>query len=221
MIELSNLEFHYPGSDFKLAIEQLSIARGQKVAVIGPSGSGKTTLLNLIAGILEPNSGDVKVGDRHIVSLSDKEKRDYRIKDIGFVFQDFRLISYLNGLDNILLPFKINNSIKVNGETEDWIKLMCDEMAIKSKLSKFPNQLSHGEKQRLAICRALVAKPSIILADEPTGNLDPANKTNIMQLLFSYASKNDSTLITVTHDYDMLKGFDTVIDFNDLTSKKA
>ncbi|MBK3517804.1 ABC transporter ATP-binding protein [Carboxylicivirga marina] len=221
MIELSNLEFHYPGSDFKLKIDALNISRGSTTAVIGQSGSGKTTLLNLIAGILEPFSGSVKVGNTDVCLLSDKARRNFRIKDIGFVFQDFRLISYLNGLDNILLPFKINDSIQLNGETNIWIKNIAHEMGIENKLGKYPHQLSHGEKQRLAICRALVARPSIILADEPTGNLDPNNKTNIMNLLFAYARKNNATLVTVTHDYDMLKDFDSIIDFNDLTIDKV
>ncbi len=92
-------------------------------------------------------------------------------------------------------------------------------MGIETKLSKYPDQLSHWEKQRLAICRALVARPSVVLADEATGNLDPNNKRKIMNLLFSYVQKNNSTLITVTHDHEMLEGFDTIIDFNDLTQK--
>lgn len=221
MIELANLEFHYPKSDFKLSIEQLHISKGSKTAVIGPSGSGKTTFLNLLAGILLPDKGQVRVGDTEVSLLSEKQKRSFRISDIGFVFQDFRLISYLNGKDNIFLPFRINKSIKMSEDTSSWINMLVREMGIESKLNKFPDQLSHGEKQRLAICRALVARPNIILADEPTGNLDPDNKTKIMNLLFSYVAKNSSTLIAVTHDHEMLKGFDTIIDFNDLTQNKT
>jgi len=216
MIELSNLKFNYPKSDFTLFIESLSLSKGSKTAVIGPSGSGKTTLLNLIAGILEPQAGKVKVGNTVVGQLSEKAKRNFRISDIGFVFQDFRLISYLNGKDNIYLPFRINKAIKADGKTNAWITSLVQEMGIKDKLQKYPEQLSHGEKQRLAICRALVARPSLVLADEPTGNLDPVNKTKIMNLLFSYMVKNGSTLISVTHNHEMLKGFDTVIDFNDL-----
>ncbi|WP_430817049.1 ABC transporter ATP-binding protein [Carboxylicivirga sp. RSCT41] len=221
MIELTQLEFRYPKSDFRLSIEQLNIAKGSKVAVIGPSGSGKTTLLNLIAGIIDPIEGQVKVGNTKVEMLSDKARRNYRIQEIGFVFQDFRLISYLNARDNIYLPFKINNGIKANSDTNEWIAHMTKEMGIENKLHKYPGHLSHGEKQRLAICRALVARPSVILADEPTGNLDPDNKAKIMQLLFSYVTKNNSTLVTVTHDHEILKGFDTVIDFNDLRTRKS
>ena len=221
MIKLTDIKFHYPKSDFNLFIESLNISKGSKVAVIGPSGSGKTTFLNLISGILQPDTGKVRVGKIELNQLSEKAKRNFRISDIGFVFQDFRLISYLNGKDNIYLPFKINNSIKVDGETNAWIKTLVQEMGIENKLNKYPDQLSHGEKQRLAICRALVARPSVVLADEPTGNLDPKNKTKIMNLLFDYVEKNSSTLITVTHDHEMLKGFDTIIDFNDLTLQKV
>ena len=221
MIKLSDIKFHYPKSDFNLFIESLSISKGSKVAVIGPSGSGKTTLLNLISGILKPDAGKIQVGSTELNQLSEREKRNFRISDVGFVFQDFRLISYLNGKDNIHLPFKINATIKADSETNSWIKSLVQEMGIESKLGKYPDQLSHGEKQRLAICRALVARPSVVLADEPTGNLDPKNKTKIMKLLFSYVEKNDSTLVTVTHDHEMLAGFDTIIDFNDLTLQKV
>ena len=220
MIKLTDIEFHYPKSDFNLFIQSLSISKGSKVAVIGPSGSGKTTFLNLISGILQPDAGKIQVGRTVLNQLSEKEKRNFRISAIGFVFQDFRLISYLNGKDNIHLPFKINSSIKANSETNNWLKSLVQEMGIENKLNKYPGQLSHGEKQRLAICRALVAQPSVVLADEPTGNLDPKNKTKIMNLLFSYVEINDSTLVTVTHDHEMLKGFDTIIDFNDLTLQK-
>lgn len=220
MIKLNNLEFSYPKSDFKLFIESLNISKGSKVAVIGPSGSGKTTLLNLLSGIYQPNAGTVQVGETELNQLSEKAKRNFRISDIGFVFQDFRLISYLSGKDNIFLPFRINNSIKVDAKTNDWIKSLVQEMGIENKLNKYPDQLSHGEKQRLAICRALVVRPPVVLADEPTGNLDPNNKSKIMNLLFDYVKKYNSTLITVTHDHDMLKGFDSIIDFNDLTQKK-
>ena len=216
MIELRNLKFHYPKSDFNLFIDHLSISTGSKVAVIGPSGSGKTTLLNLISGIIQPDSGSIQVQDSDLNDLSEKAKRNFRIGQIGFVFQDFRLISYLNGNDNIHLPFKINDAVKADKETNDWIKKLVREMGIENKLSKYPDQLSHGEKQRIAICRALVARPAIVLADEPTGNLDPKNKTKIMNLLFSYIEKNGSTLITVTHDHEMLQDFDTIIDFNKL-----
>lgn len=213
MIELSNVLFHYQKSDFNLQVSKLSFEKGSKTAIIGPSGFGKTTMLNLLAGILLPDSGNIKIEDKLVNRLSEKERRNFRIQKIGFVFQDFRLIPYLNILDNILLPFRINNILKINKDTLDAAQSLAEDLGITQKLKKFPAKLSHGERQRVAICRALINKPPIILADEPTGNLDPENKRKIMAILFNYVAQYQSTLITVTHDHDMLKGFSNTIDF--------
>lgn len=217
MIELKNIKFSYPNSDFHLSINNLSIDAGQKTAVIGPSGFGKTTMLNLIAGILLPESGSVIIKEKEINNLQDAERRNYRIKEIGFVFQDFKLLEYLNVLDNILLPYRINNTLKLKDETHTVAKELAQTLKIGNKLNKYPAKLSHGERQRVAICRALLNKPSIILADEPTGNLDPTNKNHIIDILFEYVENYGSTLITVTHDHDLLKGFDKVIDFQNFS----
>ncbi len=215
MITLGNIFFQYPDSDFKLEIDQLTFDTGSKTAIIGTSGYGKTTMLNLIAGIILPERGDVNIEKNKINTFSDKNRRDFRIQNIGFIFQDFRLISYLNVLDNILLPFRINSTLQIRKETVQSVSELAEELGIASKLKKYPSKLSHGEKQRVAICRALLNQPSIILADEPTGNLDPENKKKIMDILFSAVEKYNATLITVTHDHDMLKGFEKIIDFKD------
>lgn len=217
MIELKNIKFSYPNSDFHLSINNLSIDAGQKTAVIGPSGFGKTTMLNLIAGILLPESGSVIIKEKEINNLQDAERRNFRIKEIGFVFQDFKLLEYLNVLDNILLPYRINNTLKLKDETRTVAKELAQTLKIGNKLNKYPAKLSHGERQRVAICRALLNKPSIILADEPTGNLDPTNKNHIIDILFEYVENYGSTLITVTHDHDLLKGFNKVIDFQNFS----
>jgi len=213
MISLSNIKFQYPQSDFNLDIDSLLIDQGSKLAVIGPSGFGKTTLLNLLAGILLPNAGSIDIGEIRINNLSDKQRRNFRIQQIGFVFQDFRLIPYLNIHDNILLPYRINSSLKIKQDTLISVQKLASDLGIEEKLKKYPSKLSHGERQRVAICRALLNKPSIILADEPTGNLDPENKRKIMDILFEYVQQYKSTLITVTHDHEMLKGFEETIDF--------
>jgi putative ABC transport system ATP-binding protein len=218
MIELKNIKFSYPNSDFHLSINNLSIDAGQKTAVIGPSGFGKTTMLNLLAGIIIPSEGKISVKNNLVNQLSDNERRDYRIKEIGFVFQDFKLLEYLSVLDNILLPFRINKSLRLTKEIRENAHVLAESINIKDKLSKHPSKLSHGERQRVAICRALLNKPSIILADEPTGNLDPANKAHIMDILFEYVNNYSSTLITVTHDHALLSGFDKVIDFEKLNT---
>jgi putative ABC transport system ATP-binding protein len=215
MIEIRNIKYSYSNSDFHLNVEELVINNKRKTAVIGPSGFGKTTMLNLIAGILVPDNGRVTVNDKTVSSFTEKERRDYRISEIGFVFQDFKLLEYLTVLDNILLPYRINSIMQLDKDVKSNAINLAKEMSIDDKLSKHPSKLSHGERQRVAICRALLNNPKIILADEPTGNLDPANKKHIVDILFNYVDKYDSTLITVTHDHELLKGFDEVIDFKD------
>ena len=216
MIELSDIKFSYPNSEFHLSIDSLLIGTGKKTAVIGPSGFGKTTMLNLIAGILIPEHGSVIIKEKEINHLQDSERRNFRIKEIGFVFQDFKLLEYLNVFDNILLPFRINKSLSLTKEILENAQELAASINIEDKLYKHPSKLSHGERQRVAICRALLNKPSLILADEPTGNLDPANKAHIMDILFDYVDNYSSTLITVTHDYALLSGFDEVLDFEKL-----
>ncbi len=215
MVTITNLKYSYPNSDFHLAVDNLLIDEKRKTAVIGPSGFGKTTMLNLIAGILIPDSGSVAVNDKLISSFTETERRNFRISEIGFVFQDFKLLEYLTVLDNILLPYRINSIIHLDNDVRSKAIKLAKDMRIDDKLYKYPAKLSHGERQRVAICRALLNNPKIILADEPTGNLDPANKKHIMEILFDYVDNYNSTLITVTHDHELLKGFDEVIDFKD------
>jgi putative ABC transport system ATP-binding protein len=219
MIQLKEIRFSYPKSDFELGIDLMNFKEGSKTAIIGPSGFGKTTMLNLIAGIILPDAGKVKIDDITINALSEKERRNYRIQNIGFVFQDFRLVPYLSVLDNILLPFRINNIIKPDSQTASRARSIADDLYIGKLIKKYPAKLSHGERQRVAIARALINQPKVLLADEPTGNLDPANKLHIKDILFDVVAKHQATLITVTHDHEMLNGFDNVIDFKNL--KKA
>lgn len=214
MIQIDQLQFKYPRSEFRLKIDELNVAAGEKVAVVGPSGSGKTTLLNLIAGILTPNSGSVCVGSETVSNLPDASRRDFRIAKIGFVFQQFELVEYLKVSDNIRLPYLINRSLVEDRQTNSRIKSLADSVGIGDKLSRSVKQLSQGEQQRVAICRALLTNPKLILADEPTGNLDPSNKRRILDVLFDQVSAGGQTLIVVTHDMAILDGFDRKIDFN-------
>jgi ABC-type lipoprotein export system ATPase subunit len=214
MIHIQDLKFSYPNEEFRLNIPDLLVTGGEKVAVIGPSGSGKTTLLNLIAGIITPQNGSVSVGDRQVSDHSDRERRDFRISNIGFVFQDFELLDYLNVLDNVLHPYRITGALKLDKEVRVRANVLAREMGIGDKLKRNPEDLSHGEKQRVAICRALMPQPKLILADEATGNLDPDNKSLILDLLFNAVSDRDATLLAVTHDHELLKRFDRVVDFN-------
>jgi ABC-type lipoprotein export system ATPase subunit len=221
MISINNLDFRYSEGDFRLSVPEFTAARSEKVAIIGPSGSGKTTLLNLIAGIAIPAQGSVSVDDVKVSNLNDNERRDFRITNIGFVFQDFELIDYLSVMDNILHPYRITGALTFNGTTKARVRNLADQMGIADKLKRHPDDLSQGEKQRAAICRALLPRPNLILADEATGNLDPANKTRILDLLFRSVEEYKATLIAVTHDYELLKKFDRVVDFKEFQGGEA
>ena len=221
MIHIKDLKFHYPGGQFRLNIPDFQISRGEKVAVIGPSGSGKTTLLNLIAGIIIPLGGTVGVDNALVSALGDRERRDFRISNIGFVFQDFELLDYLNVLDNVLHPYRITGALKLDKAVRARAESLTQDMGIGDKLKRNPEHLSHGEKQRVAICRALLPQPKLILADEATGNLDPDNKTLILDLLFKAVNDQHATLLAVTHDHDLLKGFDRVVDFQEFQKEAA
>ena len=213
MISIQNLQFKYPRTDFSLQLTELEVAAGEKVAFVGPSGCGKTTLLNLIAGIATPDSGSVVTAGENVGQMSAAQRRDFRISNIGLVFQQFELIDYLDLKSNILLPFAINRSLKLSKEIQTRAVGLAEEMGLAGKLKRFPRQLSQGEKQRCAICRALITEPRLILADEPTGNLDPKNKLAIMDLMFQQAERFSQTLVMVTHDMSILGGMDRTIDF--------
>jgi putative ABC transport system ATP-binding protein len=215
MISIRSLEFHYRYGEFRLNVPEFRVTQGEKVAVIGPSGSGKTTLLNLIAGIFAPVSGTVSIDSTEVSSLSDAERRDFRITNIGFVFQDFELLDYLNVLENILHPYRITRALMLDKAVRTRAVALTEAMGIGDRLKRFANDLSQGEKQRAAICRALLPHPKLILADEATGNLDPENKTLILDLLFQAVEEHDATLLAVTHDHELLKRFDRVVDFRD------
>ena len=215
MLTVESLGFAYREGEFRLQIPQFAVAAGEKVAVIGPSGSGKTTLLNLVAGIFVPEQGTVRVGDVPVDSLGDAGRRDFRISNIGFVFQDFELLDYLSVLDNILHPYRITRALKLSREVRQRALALADQMGIADKLQRYPQELSQGERQRAAICRALLPRPQLILADEATGNLDPENKERILDLLFESVDQHGATLLAVTHDHDLLPRFDRVVDFHD------
>ncbi len=215
MIRVDSLEFYYREGEFCLSVPELTVEKTEKVAVIGSSGSGKTTLLNLIAGIVTPIKGTVSVDDLKVSELTDAGRRDFRITSLGFVFQDFELLDYLNVMDNILHPYRITGALTLDKAVRERAGILAQEMGIGDKLKRPANDLSQGEKQRAAICRALLPQPKLLLADEATGNLDPDNKTRILDLLFQSVADHDATLLAVTHDHDLLKRFDRVIDFKD------
>jgi putative ABC transport system ATP-binding protein len=217
MINLKELQFDYGRGDFKLRIDELSLEEGPSVAVIGPSGSGKTTLLNLVAGVIIPQTGNITVNGTEITKLEDTARRNFRIANMGLVFQEFELLRYLNVLDNILLPYRISPELKLSRVVRDRAIELADSVGIADKLKRYTDQMSQGERQRAAVCRALLTKPHLLLADEPTGNLDPKNKGRVLDILFDYTKRTNATLLAVTHDLSLVERFDRVIDFQDFT----
>jgi len=213
MISISDLSFAYPGGDFQLVIPSLRLEAGEKVAVVGPSGTGKTTLLNLIAGLFVPDQGTVHLGDDEMSSLGDAARRALRAKRIGFVFQDFALLDYLSARENILYPYRITSGTTLDGAARKRVTSLAVSCGLGDKLDRHPGALSQGEQQRVALCRALIMQPQLILADEATGNLDPENKSAILDLLFERTQEQGAALLAVTHDHDLLPRFDRVIDF--------
>ena len=218
ILQIEDLKFWYTGKGFQLEISNLKINKGSKVAILGKSGSGKTTLAHLISGILKPQSGLIRFMGQDISDLSDGERRAYIIKNIGFIFQEFELIEYLSVLDNLILPYKLNKSLSLNEETINRAKAIAGRIEIENKLHKYPNQLSGGERQRLATARALITSPALVIADEPTGNLDTQTANKVLNEIINQSSKSNSTLLMITHDPRLLESFDQVIDLNKLTN---
>lgn len=212
MITCEQVRFSYPAEAFQLRFDRFVVADGETVALVGPSGCGKTTLLNLISGILVPHEGKITVGGANVSELGVAARQRFRIETIGLVPQNFELLDYLTIRENILVPCRVSSSLRLTGE----IAARCEDLAgragISAHLGKFPNQLSQGERQRAALCRGLVTSPRLILADEPTGNLDPENQDKIVSLLLGEAGRIGSSVVMITHDPSLLHRFNRVVD---------
>jgi len=221
MITLRDINFRYPQSGFHLHIPQFEVKSGEHLAVTGCSGCGKTTLLKILAGILVPCSGQVCVAHQDLTSLNDTARRRFRIRSIGQVFQNFELIESLRLIDNILLPFMINGALTLDTAARTRARQLAESAGLGQRFHQPVNRLSQGERQRVAICRAVVTRPSLILADEPTGNLDTQTSQSAMELLHDQARRSDATFVAVTHDQECLSGFDRTVNFTDLTAEQT
>jgi putative ABC transport system ATP-binding protein len=217
VISISELAFSYQGreeelaSSFGMRVRSLAVPLGASTALVGPSGSGKTTLLGLIAGTLRAASGSIIVNDEAITEFSDNELGQYRLRNVGQVFQSFELLSYLTVIENVMLPWYISGDGLKEDIRERAAELLRD-VDLTTKQTARPGELSQGEQQRVAVCRAMLNNPPVLLADEPTGNLDQENKQNVVDLLVEQAKRNNSTFLMVTHDESLLSKFDSVLD---------
>jgi putative ABC transport system ATP-binding protein len=222
LIELRNLEFSYPSTGgFRIAVPELDLPRGDCVAVVGPSGSGKTTLLGLLAGILKPDAGSLVVNGADLAALDETRLRRFRIRRVGQVFQAFELLHYLTVIENVLLPHFILASDQGSREMRRRALQLLSDVGLEDKAGAWTSELSQGEQQRVAVCRAMLNRPALLLADEPTGNLDQANKQNVVDILLKQARANQSTLVMVTHDQSLLASFSTVLDIQSVTGTES
>lgn len=211
---IKNIEKIYGKEDNKVyALNgiDLEIEPNKFTAIIGPSGSGKSTLLHCMAGLDKPTSGNVYLDDIDIYTMNDDKLSKIRREEFGFIFQSYNLIPVVDVYDNIILP------ISVDGKKEDkqYINTLIKKLGISSQINKFPNELSGGQQQRVAIARALANKPSIIFADEPTGNLDSKTSKEVMDMLCMSVKEFNQTLVMITHDEKIAKMADIVVTIGD------
>ena len=214
ILETTDLKKYYgtePNITKALDGVTLSIRQGEFVAIVGTSGSGKSTLLNMMGGLDVPTSGSVKVKGKELSHMKDEQLAIFRRRNIGFVFQNYNLVPILNVYENIVLP------VELDGDTVD--KVFMNEvvrmLALSDKLDNMPNSLSGGQQQRVAIARALVSKPAIVLADEPTGNLDSRTSGDVLGLLKATSNKFNQTLVMITHNNEIAQLADRIIRIED------
>ena len=189
----------------------LSIEKGEFVAIVGTSGSGKSTLLNMIGGLDVPTSGKVIVDGRELSTLKDEQLTIFRRRKIGFIFQNYNLVPVLNVYENIVLPVELDG----NKVDKTFMNEVVQMLGLEDKLNNMPNNLSGGQQQRVAIARALVSKPSIVLADEPTGNLDSKTSADVLGLLKTTSQKFHQTIVMITHNNEIAQLADRIIRIED------
>ena len=214
ILETKDLRKYYgKGDTLVRALDgvDLAVEDGEFVAIVGTSGSGKSTLLHMLGGLDRPTSGTVTVDGRELSALKDEELTIFRRRKIGFVFQNYNLVPVLNVYENIVLPIQLDGK----APDRDYVDQIIETLGLGNKLQNLPNNLSGGQQQRVAIARALAAKPAIILADEPTGNLDSATSLDVMGLLKVTAQKFSQTIVMITHNEELAQMADRIIRIED------
>ncbi len=218
IIEISSLELILGSGKNRMKILDIpcwQVEKGEQIALYGPSGSGKTSLLNIIAGLLLPSRGQVKVCHQSLESMSEAQRDLFRAQFIGYIYQNFNLLPGFNALENVLLGLTFGTSRRKKDRISIATTLL-DEVGLSHRLTFFPFQLSLGEQQRVAVARALASRPQVILADEPTGSLDPKNRDGVLNLLREICQRHDCTLILVSHEKEVIASFNKTIPFLEL-----
>ena len=202
ILEIKNLSKVYSSGTKHLKVlddVNFTIDQGESMAIVGPSGSGKTTLLGLCAGLDVPSSGEVFLNEMKLSALSEDDRAYVRNQHVGFVFQNFQLLSTLTALENVMVPMELRGEKGIRNKAEQ----LLERVGLKDRLDHYPTQLSGGEQQRVAIARAFITSPKILFADEPTGNLDEETANKITDLLFSLNKEENTTLVLVTHNMEL------------------
>jgi len=213
-IQFNNVSLSYgeiPDEVEVLKSISFAIDSAEVVSIVGPSGSGKTSIIMLASGLENATKGSIKINGEEIVGLKEKELSEVRRKNIGIVFQSFYLIPNLTAVENVLLSLEANQQYSKEKDAEE----LLGEFGLSHRMHHLPSELSGGEQQRVAIARALINKPKIILADEPTGNLDSVNSESMIDLLFDYTKKSHTSLVMVTHDNSIAQRCDRIIEIRD------
>ena len=213
-IQFNNVSLSYgeiPDEVEVLKSISFAIDSAEVVSIVGPSGSGKTSIIMLASGLENATKGSIKINGVEIVGLKEKELSEVRRKNIGIVFQSFYLIPNLTAVENVLLSLEANQQYSKEKDAEE----LLGEFGLSHRMHHLPSELSGGEQQRVAIARALINKPKIILADEPTGNLDSVNSESMIDLLFDYTKKSHTSLVMVTHDNSIAQRCDRIIEIRD------
>lgn len=222
ILKANDLRKHYgKGENIVRALDgiNLEVNEGEFLAIVGTSGSGKSTLLNMLGGLDKPSNGQVVINEKDISKLDDNELTIFRRRNIGFIFQNYNLVPILNVYENIVLPIELDG----NKVDKKYVNNIISTLGIKEKLYNLPNNLSGGQQQRVAIARALAAKPAIILADEPTGNLDSKTSLDVMGLLKTTGKQFNQTIVMITHNEEIAQMADRIIRIEDgkIYSKKV
>ena len=213
-IQFNNVSLNYGSKNDVVEVLKsinFSVNSEEIISIVGPSGSGKTSIIMLASGLETATEGSIKINNEEIVGLKENKLSEVRRKNIGIVFQSFYLIPNLTAIENVLLSLEANQKYNQDDEA----KALLAEFGLYHRLNHLPSELSGGEQQRVAIARALINKPKIILADEPTGNLDSANSESMMDLLFNYTKKSKTSLVMVTHDNSIAERCDRIIEIKD------
>lgn len=214
ILQTKNLKKYYgeePNITRAVDDVDLSVNKGEFVAIVGTSGSGKSTLLHLVGGLDTPTSGSVIVHEKELSQMNDEELTIFRRRNIGFVFQNYNLVPILNVYENIVLPVELDGGTVDRNFADEVIQVL----ALEDKLKSMPNNLSGGQQQRVAIARALITKPAIVLADEPTGNLDSKSSSDVLGLLKLTSEKFNQTIVMITHNNDIALLADRIIRIED------